>query len=427
MTETSPRIAITSLAAGGAGVGRLPDGMAVFVPRTAPGDEVIVTAVERRRRFAKASAAEIPKLGPGRVDPLCPHFTSDRCGGCQWQHLSGTVQRQAKARIVGDALRRIGKLELPDPEVVASPRAYGYRATITLTVRHVASRVIAGFHDAEEPSRVFHLEKCHIARDEVDTLWQAIRPALAAVPRGDDVRLKLRVAPEGTLHVIVDGGDKAWGGAGALLAAAQQRGLAPTIWWRPPPPHGAPRRMAGPEADTGAASFAQVNPDVAGLLRDAVVEAVMQRADGRIGGQAVRVLDLYGGVGDTALPIAAAGHDVMMVELDERAVRQADERAKRENITLRCVAARVEDVLPKLLPADIVIVNPPRAGLSSEVANRLSAYPPNRLLYVSCDPATLARDLKRVAPVGRLTVRSFDMFPQTSHVETLAVVERGSA
>ncbi|OGT99881.1 MAG: hypothetical protein A2085_00195 [Gemmatimonadetes bacterium GWC2_71_10] len=418
MSETSPRIAITSLAAGGAGVGRLPDGMTVFVPRTAPGDEVIVASLMRRRRFAKATAAEIATLGPGRVDPPCPHFTSDRCGGCQWQHLSGEVQRQAKARIVGDALRRIGKLALPDPEIEASPRSYGYRATITLTVRHVASRVIAGFHDAEDPSRVFSLDRCHIARDEVDELWQAIRPALGALPRGDDVRLKLRVAPDGGLHVIVDGGDRAWSGAAELAAAARQRQLAPTVWWRPP--HGAPRRMAGPEADAGAASFAQVNPAVAGLLRDAVVEAAKES-----GGR--KVLDLYAGVGDTALPLAAAGHEVVLVELDERAVRQANDRAVREGITLRCIAARVEDVIGKLLPADVVIVNPPRAGLSAAVSHHLTSSPPRRLVYVSCDPATLARDLQRVAPGGRCTVRAFDMFPQTSHVETLAVVERGSA
>jgi len=140
-----------------------------------------------------------------------------------------------------------------------------------------------------------------------------------------------------------------------------------------------------------------------------------------------KVLDLYAGVGDTALPLAAAGHEVVLVELDERAVRQANDRAVREGITLRCIAARVEDVIGKLLPADVVIVNPPRAGLSAAVSHHLTSSPPRRLVYVSCDPATLARDLQRVAPGGRCTVRAFDMFPQTSHVETLAAVERGSA
>ena len=104
------------------------------------------------------------------------------------------------------------------------------------------------------------------------------------------------------------------------------------------------------------------------------------------------------------------------------------ERAsERDILGERLPVARVEDVLPKLQPADVVIVNPPRAGLSAEVAHHLTSSPPHRFVYVSCDPATLARDLQRVAPGGRLTVRSFDMFPQTSHVETLALVARDSA
>lgn len=407
-------VTITSLAAGGAGVGRLPDGMTVFVPRTAPGDAVLLGQVQRRRRFAAATVRELVTAAPGRVEPPCPHFTRDRCGGCQWQHLDAGTQRSAKARIVGDALRRIGHLAVPDPEVAESPREYGYRATITLTVRHTAHRTIAGFHDAEDPGRVFHLDKCYIARDEVDALWQAVRPALGALPRGDDVRLKLRVAENGALHVIVDGGDKAWGEADDVLAAARERGLSPTVWWRPP--RGVPRRMAGPGGDPGEASFAQVNPEVARLLREAVVAETTDRRG--------RVLDLYGGVGDTAIPLAAAGLEVVMVELDERAVRQADERAKQVGVAVRCIAARVEDVLGKLLPADTVIVNPPRAGISAEVSHLLTSSPPHRLVYVSCDPATLARDLARIAPGVTPRVRSFDMFPQTSHVETLAVLER---
>jgi 23S rRNA (uracil1939-C5)-methyltransferase len=414
---------IAALAAGGAGVGKLPDGMTVFVPRTAPGDRIRLTQVRRKRRYATAVVGEVLTPGPARVEPPCLHFTRDRCGGCQWQHLAITAQRAAKAHIVGDALRRLGGLDVADPDVVASPRTDGYRATVTLTVRHTASRTIAGFHDAEDPSRVFHLERCHIAREELDGLWQAVRPALAALPRGDDVRLKLRVAEgTGALHVVVDGGVEAWSGAPEVHAAVRQAGLDATVWWRPQ--RGAVRRMAGPESDPAAASFAQVNPEVAALLRGAVMAGV-KRADRRTGGQAVRVLDLYAGVGETALPLAAAGHEVVMVELDQRAVRRAEERATTLGVALRCIAARVEDALPRLLPADVVIVNPPRTGLSAQITDRLTACPPDRLLYVSCDPATLARDLKRLGVrANRLILRAFDMFPQTSHVETLATVDR---
>ena len=113
-----------------------------------------------------------------------------------------------------------------------------------------------------------------------------------------------------------------------------------------------------------------------------------------------------------------------MVEMDRRAVTRAQERAREKGLAVRCLAARVEDRLAKLLPVDVVIVNPPRTGLSEEVAVRLSASPPVRLVYVSCDPATLARDLKRLGATREriASVMAFDMFPQTSHVETLVVL-----
>ena len=152
------------------------------------------------------------------------------------------------------------------------------------------------------------------------------------------------------------------------------------------------------------------------------------KADRRTAARADRVgrlLDLYGGAGETALPLARLGWDVTLVEQDARAVRRAEERVGAERRSLRCVVSRVEDVIERLLPADVVIVNPPRTGLSREVAVRLCACPPLRLVYASCDPATLARDLRRLGVIGeRLSlVRAYDMFPQTSHVETLVVAD----
>jgi len=114
-----------------------------------------------------------------------------------------------------------------------------------------------------------------------------------------------------------------------------------------------------------------------------------------------------------------------MVELDRRAIARAETRARERGLAVLCLAGRVEDRVAKLLPADVVIVNPPRAGLSDQVTGLLSAAPPRRLVYVSCDPATLARDLKRLGASSRriASIRCFDMFPQTSHVETVAILE----
>jgi 23S rRNA (uracil1939-C5)-methyltransferase len=432
-------VVITALASGGNGVGRLADGMAVFVPRTAPGDRVRLRAVVRRRRHAEAQIAEVVEAGDGRTLPPCAHFTADRCGGCQWQHISPAAQAAAKRRILGDALRRIGALDIADPELVASPRVLGYRSTITLTVRWRGAHPVVGFHDGADPDRVFALDSCAIARAELNALWAAIAPAASALPKGDDVRLKLRVGPDGSRHVMVDGGEGAWTAGERLAQAAAVAGIPATVWWQPP--GGATRRVAGGAADPAAVAFEQVNAEVAALLRAAVVEAALRPAtDGGEDGQADaahaggpgsrparRVLDLYAGAGETALPLAQRGCDVALVELDARAVRRAVERAAAAGAALHCIVGRVEDHLAALLPADVVIVNPPRTGLSDRVTARLREGAVTRLIYVSCDPATLARDLKRlgVAASRIVELRAFDMFPQTSHVETLAVVELG--
>ncbi|HEY2806232.1 MAG TPA: methyltransferase [Gemmatimonadales bacterium] len=378
-------VEVESLAAGGAGIAHLPDGMIVFVPRTAPGDRVTLGEVRRHKRHAEARAAEIVAPGPGRIAPRCPHFTADRCGGCQWQHIEYAEQLRAKAAIVGNALRRIGGLDVADPDVVPSPRPFGYRTTITLTVRRYGPRIIAGFHDAFDPNRVFMLGACPIARDEVNALWQETKPKLGALPQGDDVRLKLRVGRDGRRLVAASEGKEEWRGFG----------------------DDAP--------DESAWGFLQVNEEVAALLHAAVVESA---------GPGKRVLDLYAGAGDTALPLAAAGHEVVLVEMDSRAAKQAAVAAKAAGLKVKCIVGRVEDHLTHLLPADVVIVNPPRTGLSEEVTGRLRVCASARLVYVSCDPATLARDLKRLGVAAdRIDlVRAYDMFPQTSHVETMIVI-----
>jgi len=413
----SEPVLIERLAAGGDGVGHLADGLTVFVPRTAPGDRVVVEGLERHRRHANARVARVLEGGPDRVEPRCAHYERDGCGGCQWQHLRAEAQRRAKARIVGDALRRIGKLAVEDPLVVPSPAAFGYRGTVTLAVGGSGARRVVGLRRAGDAG-VFALERCEIASEPLNTLWEALRGATAALPEGGDVRVVLRLAAGGALHVLVGGGEGAWLGAPDLAAAAAAAGLAPTVWWRPE--GGAVRRMAGPGADPAVLAFEQANAEVAAVLRADVLAALPPAP--------ARVLDLYAGTGEIGLALAGRGADVVTVESDARAVRRTEAEAARAGCRLRAVTARVEDVISGLLPADAVLVNPPRTGLHRAVAEALRAAPPGRLVYVSCDPATLARDLVRLGATGeRLAlVRAYEMFPQTSHVETMAVLQSPS-
>jgi len=417
MTPEGP-VTIERLAAGGDGVGHLPDGLAVFVPRTAPGDVVTLTGVRRHRRHAFAQVAELVRAGEGRVEPRCAHYVRDACGGCQWQHLSAAAQLAARSRIAGDALRRIGKLDVPDPPVVPGPRAFGYRGTITLAIHGYGADRVVGLHRLGDAS-VFPLERCEIAEEPLNALWGALRSAAAALPEGDDVRVVLRAAPGGGLQVVVRGGGRAWGGAAALASAAAARGLTPTVWWQPE--GGAVRRMAGPEADPASVAFEQANAPVADALHAAVLEAIPP------GGG--RLLDLYAGDGAVGLEAAARGREVVTVEVDQRAVRLARARAEARGLAVRALAARVEDVVADLLPAEVVVANPPRTGLEAGAAVALRETPPACLIYVSCDPATLARDLGRLRaePARLALVRCYDMFPQTAHVETLAVLLHAAA
>jgi 23S rRNA (uracil1939-C5)-methyltransferase len=412
----SDLVAITAIAAGGDGVGRLADGRAVFVPRTAPGERVRLRAgVELHKHFARGEAAEVVTPPPGavRVTPPCPHYAQDRCGGCQLQHLAYDAQLAAKRAIVGDALRRIGKLDVPDPDIVEAVEEWRYRAKVSMAVAGGRGRPQAvGFHPYDQPGRVFALVDCHIADFRLMALWRELRQRLELLP-ARLLRVTLRLDREGRRHVIAEsGGGQPWLDAERLRAALPD-GDGVICWWQPA--DGAARVVAGPATGFPATAFEQVNPEMGTLARRWAVEQL-----GDVHGAVV--WDLYGGIGDTAVALAGRGAEVVSVDADE----QASEWARRREVArpVRFIAGKAEDVLPTLPAPDAVVVNPPRAGLHWNVTLRLTGDPVGRLVYVSCDPATLARDLQRLSANYRVTgVRAFDLFPQTAHVETVVVME----
>ena len=165
-------VQILRLAAGGDGVGRWGDGRAVFVPRTAPGDVVDVETHRSYPRHLTARVRRIVEAGPGRVAPRCGHYDADACGGCQFQHLGLPAQVKAKGAIVGDALRRIGALDCPDPEVVADGPSWEYRNKITLTRDSSSGQI--GLHRWDHPDRVFDLERCEILAPELNSRWASV-------------------------------------------------------------------------------------------------------------------------------------------------------------------------------------------------------------------------------------------------------------
>jgi 23S rRNA (uracil1939-C5)-methyltransferase len=402
---------VLRLAAGGDGIGKLADGRTVFVPRTAPGDLVELAGLRSHKRFARARHGRLLEPSPDRVEPRCPHYLVDECGGCQLQHVAAPAQREARRGFVGDALRRIARRDVADPPLVPADRDYDYRTKITLAVSADGRRM--GLHRYERADEVFELEWCHITVPELMRLWQGLRSLRPMLPpRLASVVLRLDRA--GGLHALFrTTAGEAWGGAAKLRHALAERGLVATLWWHSD--DGVPRAMAGAEEAYPATVFEQVHPAMGDRVRAHAVEAL-----GDVAGR--RVWDLYAGIGETTAALARAGASVESVESDRRAVAEAERRGP----NARRHAARVEDVLEELRPAELVITNPPRTGMDGRVAEALERLRPPRVVYVSCDPATLARDLSRMPGFRIAGVQSFDLFPQTAHVETVAVLDRAS-
>jgi 23S rRNA (uracil1939-C5)-methyltransferase len=401
--ERGERLEIASIAAGGDGVGRT-EGMVVFVPRTAPGD-VARVRIARAKRFARGQLLSLEEPSPARVAPPCPHYTVDRCGGCQIQHLAYEAQLAAKGVIIGDALRRIGRRDVSDPVVERSDAPWRYRRKLTLHVRLIGERWIAGLHPYDDPVGVFDLADCPITDERVMAVWSDLRDAFDVLPRDRALRVAVRLLDEGA-SVTVEGA-RAWNTPEALLARVP---AVIEVWWRPE--EGALRRVAARTAERHAgAAFVQVNAGVAARLRERLLARVRAH-------DPAHVVDAYAGTGATAAPLAAEGRRVTAIELDRAAVESLRERLGAPSTV---IGGRVEDHIGHALPADVVLLNPPRIGVDERVTTALESARTSirALFYVSCDPATLARDLARLPRYRLVDVRGYDMFPQTAHVETL--------
>jgi 23S rRNA (uracil1939-C5)-methyltransferase len=447
---------IDRIAAGGDGVGRI-DGLAVFVPRTAPGD-VVQVAYVTHARHGRGRVLQVITPSPLRVAPQCVHYEQDGCGGCQLQHLTPDAQRDARRHIVQDSLARIGRRDIPLP-VLEHGQDWGYRTRLSLTLRRKGSSWVGGLHPHDDPTRVFALETCHIAHPALVAVWESVRivmrrgsaalPGLAgpsgAIVPCDVLRLHLRLDPatpgsEGdTVSVVLQGGT-VWPGEQSWAAAVQSADARISgVWWTPDrvTPRVGESRSVRHERDTTvvdyapqgreALAFSQVNGEIAEALREFVYDAVNQ-----FGARAV--IDGYAGTGILSARWLADGIAVTAVEADPvgaeaavarfRALGEAGQRGR-----VRCEL--MEQAITSLdFEADVVVLNPPRRGVHPDVTAWLES-PAQRgvrgIVYISCDPATLARDLARLPSWRVAVVRCFDMFPQTSHVESVCVLRREDA
>jgi 23S rRNA (uracil1939-C5)-methyltransferase len=384
---------IERLAPGGEGVGRDPAGRVVFVAWTAPGDRVRVRIDEARPRFARGSVEALLRAGPGRAEPRCEVFGS--CGGCAWQHVAYPVQLEAKRTFIRDAIERIAHLPVPEPlELVPCPLPYGYR--IRTRVRVEDGRV--GYRQRRSHA-LCPTQRCPV-------LTPALERALAELPA--------RARHGAGDWWLAQGSD-----GQAHAAPADEPGAARGRRTRPPRVR---LDVAGQSLECGLGGFTQAN----GPLFEPVASAVVEAA-----GRGATAIELFAGAGYLTLGLARAFGRVLAVEGDPRAARDLARNCERAGARgVEVVTAPVERALREAPLAasapEVAVLDPPRAGLPEGAAGALCALGAARLVYLSCDPSTLARDAARLAAGGYAlaALRGFDLFPQTPHVETLAVFAR---
>jgi 23S rRNA (uracil1939-C5)-methyltransferase len=399
-------IELTGLAYGGEAFGRHPDGRMVFVAFGLPGERVRVSLTDTHQRWARARLQAVVSPAPNRTEPRCRHFGI--CGGCAYQHMPYDDQLAAKRSILEDQLRRLGGFNAPAVQpTIPSPDPWGYRSRLRFGV--MADGRLA-FHE-RATGEPFPVEECLLPIPEVGDLWP--RLALQAIDgvQAIEVRADGRGEPTVILHAEHD------------EALAIDLDLPASVIWLSPSgadvlagdPFGM-MTVAGRTFRLSAASFFQTNPGLIPEMVERVVRLV-DPAPGRV------VFDLYAGVGLFSAFFAQAGARVVAVE--ESASACADYEVNLAAFDqIELYESTVVTALPAL-PREpfAVLVDPPRAGLAPAVVDGIVSLKPGRLVYVSCDPATFARDGKRLAAAGYhpAEITPIDMFPQTAQIESVSL------
>ncbi len=403
------QLSLTDYAYGGEAFARDSDGRVVFVPFSMQGETVEVAIQEEHKSWARAGLLSVVDPSPLRVAPACKHYQV--CGGCHYQHMAYDAQLLAKAQIVRDQLVRLGGLESPGVRAtIACPDPWRYRSRLSL---HISPEGRLGYVKAAGDN-VFAIDECHLPSPAVDHLWQSL----------DLTGL------EGVTRVDVQSDDA---GQSMIVFYADQPpsqeveiGLQASVVWVTPEGSwilagGEPLMfdVSGRGFQVSAGSFFQVNS----YLTPVLVEQALAGLEIEPGDT---LFDLYAGVGFFSAFAAAKGAAIVAVESSAPACLDFEVNLDAFD-DVELYEAAVVQALPAIdASADLIIADPPRAGLGSEVVSAILRQQARRLVYVSCDPATLARDARGLAEggYGLVACTPIDLFPQTYHIETVSVWQR---
>jgi 23S rRNA (uracil1939-C5)-methyltransferase len=406
MAETFT-IKMEKMVAGGDCLGRLPDGRAIFVPFVLPGETVRVNLTDEKKRYARGFPVEVIESAPERIVPRCIHFTE--CGGCQYQHLDYAKQVTLKEDLLRDQFQRIANIENPPIQpIIPSPTPWQYRNHVQF---HLGQAGELGYIHTDG-EHLLIIEECHLPQPEINALW----PQLDLGPESGVYRLGIRQDSYDNLMLTLEGDDpKAPEFSEDIPVSAVYT-----------PPDARLTVLAGDDHlvytlhdrhfQVSARSFFQVNTAMAEKMIAFLLENLNLSPT-------AHALELYAGVGLFSAFLAQQVGHLTAVESSGSACHDfAVNLDEFDNVDL--YEAQAEEVLPTLdTQVDLLLMDPPRSGLAPAVHDALAKLQPKQIAYISCDPATLARDVKRILGNGYQlqSVTPFDLFPHTAHIESISL------
>lgn len=431
---------VTGLTSEGAGVCRI-CGRAVFVPRAIPGERWRIRIVKVTKTAVYGRGEELLSASPERVEPVCPNF--GRCGGCSFLHMSYKAELRYKLERVNDAFKRIGGLELCAERIIGSETVEGYRNKSIVAVGEAENGPVAGFYRSGSHD-IVPVERCLLQSDEASacarsvTGWMKRRGVRAG--SGGVRHVYTRRARDGAALCCVVTGRRFSPALARTLVESLRRGCPGlvgvveclnrsesntvlsgefrTLWGSST----LTDVLCGSEFELSPQAFYQINPPQAERLYELAVDYALPEPGGT-------VLDLYCGAGTISLALARRAGRVIGAEIVPEAVENARRNAARNGIgNAEFICADAGDAARLLsergIRPDAIVVDPPRKGMSEEALRQVAKMQPKRIAYVSCDPATLARDLKRLTELGYVPQKAVavDMFPKTAHVETVVLL-----
>lgn len=416
---------VESITHNGEGVARI-EGKAVFIPGAIPGETVDIEMLDNRKSFTRARLIQVLEPSPDRLEPPCQHYCA--CGGCSYQHVSYSRQLQLKGQVVQDAIERIGGIAVKAEPVLGMEDPWHYRNKVEWHIGTIAGGRLSMGYFRPGSREIVTVGTCLLISPEMEDISRYLQEDLSNLRVPEGCRITVRQSSCNQDIMLIFSGTGAREIDYARLLNHQEVASIYSLDNGKPQLHYGDsvlrERIRDIDFEISPLAFFQVNPVQTGVLMDKIMEyGFLQPGD--------RLLDAYCGAGSIALNAAKTVQRAVGVENNRHAIKDAKRNAYANGITnCRFIQGSCEEIVPRLDEHfEVVVLDPPRAGCRRELIDAVIKIEPKRIVYVSCNPATLARDLAIITKSDYQVniVQPIDMFPQTSQVEVVTLLTRSRA